>query len=87
MTYVNKDWEKILSAHGLHDTVHPYVYMGGMDLMTCRNIADRVGQPLREVMYMPLGTVVIFERGRTPVTTQRLRILEDPLWFDEAVCG
>ena len=59
-----------------------YVYMGGMDLITCRNIADRTGSPLRDIMYMPLGQVIIFERGRQPVTTDRLHILEDPDWFD-----
>ena len=60
-----------------------YVYMGGMDLMTCRNIAERAGRPLGEVMYMPIGTVIIFERGRRPVTTERLHIMEDPAWFTD----
>ena len=58
-----------------------YIYMGGMDIVTCRNIAERAGLPLHKIMYMPLGTVIIFERGREPVITERLHIMEDPKWF------
>ncbi len=57
-----------------------YIYMGGMDLETCRNIAERLGCPLSEVLYMPLGTEYVFERGRKPIRTERWHITEDPTW-------
>ena len=57
-----------------------YVYMGGMDLRTARNIAERMNLPLSDVLYMPLGREFIFERGRTPVVTERWHITEDPDW-------
>ena len=57
-----------------------YIYMGGMDLLTTRNIAERMNLPLADVMYMPLGQEFIFERGRKPVITSRWRITEDPDW-------
>lgn len=57
-----------------------YVYMGGMDLATCRDIAARTDMPLSDVLYLPLGHEIIFERGRRPVTTERWHITEDPDW-------
>ena len=57
-----------------------YIYMGGTDLKTARNIADRMNLPLADVLYMPLGQVFIFERGRKPVITERWHITEDPEW-------
>ena len=55
-----------------------YLYLGGMDLVTCRNIAERAGLPLSEVLYMPIGQALIFERGSRPVITERWHITEDP---------
>lgn len=57
-----------------------YIYLGGMDIMTCQNIALRMSLPLAEVLYMPLGTEYIFERGRKPIVTERFRITEDEEW-------
>lgn len=57
-----------------------YVYLGGMDLVTCRNIAERMSLPLPEVMYMPLGQEFVFERGSRPLISERWHITEDPVW-------
>lgn len=57
-----------------------YVYLGGMDLLTCQNIALRLNKPLSEVLYMPLGHEYIFQRGQAPIRTQRYAITEDPQW-------
>ena len=57
-----------------------YVYLGGMDLATCRNIAERLSAPLGDVMYMPVGSEIVFRRGTRPVWTERYRIREDPEW-------
>lgn len=54
-----------------------YVYMGGMDLRTGRNISERINLPLEDVLYMPIGQEVIFRRGQKPIITQRYNILED----------
>ncbi len=58
-----------------------YIYLGGTDLATCRNISERMELPLSEVMYMPLGQEYVFERGRKPLITERWHITEDPLWI------
>ena len=57
-----------------------YVYMGGMDLNTCRNISQRLNAPLDEVLYMPIGQEFIFRRGQRPVVTERYHTPEDPVW-------
>lgn len=54
-----------------------YLYLGGMDLKTCRTVSERLNVPLDEVLYMPLGQAVVFRRGQRPVVTQRYNILED----------
>ncbi len=54
-----------------------YLYLGGMDLKTCRSVSERLNVPLDEVLYMPLGRVVVFRRGQRPVITRRYDILQD----------
>jgi type IV secretory pathway TraG/TraD family ATPase VirD4 len=57
-----------------------YVYMGGMDIRTGRNISARLNAPLEDVLYMPVGQEIIFRRGQRPVVTQRYNIYEDKLY-------
>lgn len=54
-----------------------YIYMGGMDLHTCRSVSERLNVPLEEVLYMPVGTECIFRRGQQPLVTGRYNILND----------
>jgi type IV secretory pathway TraG/TraD family ATPase VirD4 len=54
-----------------------YVYMGGMDIKTARNISERINLPLEDVMYMPVGDVMIFRRGQRPIMTTRYDIYHD----------
>ena len=54
-----------------------YVYLGGMDLATGRNISERLNLPLEEVLYMPVGQVVVFRRGQKPIVTKRYDVLND----------
>lgn len=62
------------------DNCDTYVYMGGMNLKTCRNISERLNLPLDEVLYMPLGNEVIFRRGQRPIQTQRYNILKNRMY-------
>ncbi len=57
-----------------------YVYLGGMDLATCRNVSHRLNMPLEDVLYMPIGQEFIFRRGQKPVVTERYHTLEDPAY-------
>ena len=53
------------------DNCDTYVYMGGMNLQTCRSISERLNIPLEDVLYMPIGQEIIFRRGQKPIITQR----------------
>ena len=57
-----------------------YVYMGGMDIKTCKNISQRLDKPLKKVLSMPLEQVVVFRRGEEPFVSRRYQILKDPLY-------
>lgn len=57
-----------------------YVYMGGMDLQTCRDVSLRMNWPLEDVLYMPAGQELIFRRGERPVATRRYNIRENALY-------
>lgn len=54
-----------------------YLYMGGMDLKTGRSISERLNVPLEDVLYMPIGRVLIFRRGQRPIVTTRYNIMSD----------
>ena len=57
-----------------------YVFLGGMDLRTCKNVSEKLNIPLDEVLYMPIGTVALFRRGQRPCMTKRYNILENNLY-------
>ncbi len=74
---------QLISMYGHDDAItilnncDTYVYMGGMDMQTCRNISERLNVPLDEVLYMPIGQEVVFRRGQRPIITERYDILSD----------
>lgn len=57
-----------------------YVYMGGMDITTCKNVSARMNKPLNKVMSMPLEQVVVFRRGSEPFVSKRYQTLNDPIY-------
>lgn len=57
-----------------------YVYLGGMDIYTCENIARRMNKPLDKVLSLPLETAVVFRRGMPHAVARRYQTLEDPVY-------
>lgn len=57
-----------------------YLYMGGMDDITCQNISRRRNIPVEDVYSMPLEQVMLFRRGSKPVTARRYQTLDDPMY-------
>lgn len=55
-----------------------YVYMGGMDIGTAENVCKRLGEPVEDVLSMPIGKAYVFRRGQKPIFTERYRIRENP---------
>lgn len=57
-----------------------YVFLGSMDLHTGKNISLKANVPLDEVLYMPVGSEILFRRGQKPIFTTRYNIKNDPLY-------
>lgn len=57
-----------------------YVYLGGMDIHTCENIAKRMNKPLDKVLSLPLETAVVFRRGMSHAVARRYQTFEDPIY-------
>ena len=57
-----------------------YLYMGGMDLKTGRSISERMNVPLEDVLYMPIGQMIVFRRGQRPIVTKRYDVLQDEMY-------
>ena len=74
---------QLVKMYGPHDAVtiinscDTYVYMGGQDLETARNVSVKLDAPLEDVLWMPVGKEIIFRRGQKPLFTERYRIQED----------
>ena len=64
--YTEADSENILNNCSV------YVYLtGGMDLVTCKNISKRLDVPLTDILYAPMGQVIVMQAGKKPVRTKR----------------
>ena len=62
------------------DNVSSLVYMpGSMNKKTCAFISEMVNMPLDDVMFMPVGSVIIFRTGVKPTITRRYDTMSDPL--------
>lgn len=57
------------------------VYLGSMDLDTGRNISLRANRPLEDILYMPIGSEILFRRGQKPIFTKRYNIMENELYI------
>ena len=53
-----------------------YVYMGGNDIETAKEVAERCDMPLKKILNMPVGTNWIFRRGQAPVNAKNLDLDE-----------
>lgn len=63
------------------DNCSSLVYLpGGMNQQTASYIAKMLDLPLNDVMFMPMGNVVVFQSGQQPVIAPRYETLKDPLY-------
>jgi len=83
VTLLIQSESQLESMYGMDDCItiinncDTYVFMGGMDLRTGKNISERLNAPLEDVLYMPIGQEIIFRRGQKPIITQRYNVLAD----------
>lgn len=56
------------------------VFLGSLDIETCKEISIRIGQSLEDILSMPIGKAVVSRRGQKTIITNRYPILEDELY-------
>lgn len=57
------------------------VFLGSMDLDTGRSISMRANRPLEDILYMPIGSEIIFRRGFKPIFTRRYNIYQNEMYM------
>ncbi len=62
------------------DCCDSYVFMGGNNYETARNISLKLNVPLEETLYLPVGKAVVFRRGERPVISTRYSIRDDKFY-------
>lgn len=63
------------------DNCSSLVYLpGGMNQQTASYVAKMLDWPLNDVMFMPMGKVIVFQSGQQPVVAPRYETLNDPLY-------
>lgn len=56
------------------------VFLGSMDLETGKSISMRANRPLEDILYMPIGSEIIFRRGMKPIFTKRYNIFQNEMY-------
>ena len=86
VTLLLQSESQLSSMYGANDATtiinncDTYIYMGGMDLDTARNVSLRLDVPYDEVLRLKVGEEIVFRRGQQPVRTQRYDINSNDLY-------
>ena len=67
-------------ATTIRNNCDSFVYLGGMDLQSAKDVSERLNVPLEDVLYMPIGQAVVFRRGEKPIITQRYNTPENEIY-------
>ena len=54
------------------------VFLGGSDIETCNEMAQRLNRPLESVLYKDLQTIYIFRQGEKPIITKTYNLKSHP---------
>lgn len=66
------------AATTIINNMDTYLYLGGNDIRTARNVSERLNAPLEDILYMPVGKEIVFRRGeKGPIVANRYDILSD----------
>ena len=67
----------------IQDNTDNIIYMGGNNLDTAGQMAQRINKPLDEVLSLPRGQIYLFRNGQKGLQLQRYQIFNDPLYQKE----
>ena len=57
-------------SHTIISNCDTYLYLGGNDINTAKNVAERADVPFKKILNMPTGKCWVFRRGQEPIYTQ-----------------
>ena len=67
----------------IQDNTDNIIYMGGNNLQTAEQMAQRIDKPMNEVLALPRGQIYLFRSGQKALQLQRYQIFKDPLYQKE----
>ncbi len=67
----------------IQDNTDNTIYMGGNNLNTAAQMAQRINKPMDEVLALPRGQIYLFRSGQKGLQLQRYQIYDDPLYQQE----
>lgn len=62
------------------DQCDSYVFFGGNNYETARSLSLKLNVPLDEILYLPVGQIVVFRRGQRPVFSTRFDTFNDEFY-------
>lgn len=62
------------------DNCDSYVFFGGNNYETARSLSLKLNVPLDEILYLPIGQIVVFRRGQRPVFSTRFDTFNDEFY-------
>lgn len=62
------------------DNCDSYVFFGGNNYDTARTLSLKLNVPLDEILYLPVGQIIVFRRGQKPVYSTRYDIYNDEFY-------
>ena len=62
------------------DNCDSYVFFGGNNYETARSLSLKLNVPLDEILYLPVGQIVVFRRGQRPVFSTRFDTFNDEFY-------
>ena len=67
----------------IQDNTDNIIYMGGNNLETAAQMAQRINKPMDEVLALPRGQIYLFRSGQKALQLKRYQIFDDPLYQKE----
>lgn len=62
------------------DCCDSYIYLGRNNYSTAKSISLKLNVPLEDILSMPVGAEVVFQRGQKGIMTRRYDITKDPYY-------
>lgn len=62
------------------DNCDSYVFFGGNNYETARSLSLKLNVPLDEILYLPIGQIIVFRRGQRPTFSTRFDIFKDEFY-------